>query len=250
MKSDYSAYDLTASVDRIDEILDSNDADYTEQDSIPSRDTLTFTNGFYVYCSALFIDMRGSKKLPEKHKNPTLAKIYRTYISELVAILRDNTCIREISIEGDCVWAIYDTPKKVHIDLVFASAYYAASLVDILNYKYSKRNITEISVGIGASYGRALMIKAGYKGSGVNEVTWMGTLVGEAAKLCSHGNRDYSNKEIFVSNVFHDNLNDENKKLLVKHYSLDCYHGNVISIAMNNWLDEQKQRDQATKTYR
>lgn len=41
----------------------------------------------------------------------------------------------------------------------------------------------EERVGIGLAYGRALMIKAGYKGSTINEVVWMGDVVNEASKL-------------------------------------------------------------------
>lgn len=159
MESSFSEYDFEDSVERIDEILDSDDADYQDSDTPPSRDELTFTNGFYVNCSALFVDMRGSSQLSAKHKNPTLAKIYRSYISELVALFRGNVQVNEISIEGDCVWGIYDTPKKRDIDRVFSTAYCASSLIDILNYKYRQKGISEINVGIGIAYGRALMIK-------------------------------------------------------------------------------------------
>ena len=71
MESSYSEFNLADSVERIDEILNGDDTFYEEKDELPSRDTLTFTNGFYVNCSALFVDMRGSSKLSEKHKNPT-----------------------------------------------------------------------------------------------------------------------------------------------------------------------------------
>ena len=46
MKAEYSIYDFEKSRDRIDEILKGNDANYTDKDTIPSRDELTFTNGF------------------------------------------------------------------------------------------------------------------------------------------------------------------------------------------------------------
>ena len=103
MESDYSEYILEESVERIDEILDSDDADYMEKDEVPSRDALTFTNGFYVNCSALFVDMRGSSKLSEKHKNPTLAKIYRSFISELVALFRGNENIKNSGV-NEVTW--------------------------------------------------------------------------------------------------------------------------------------------------
>lgn len=73
----------------------------------------------------------------------------------------------------------------------------------------------------------------------MNEVAWMGALVAEAATLCSQGNREYYDREIMVSNIFYQNLNDHNKALLSKHAIHNCYHGNVVSVAMDKWLKEQ-----------
>lgn len=238
MEANYSSYDYLKSIERIDETLGASDANYEEKTSIPSRGLLTFSNGFYVDCSALFIDIRGSKGLSEKHRRPTLAKIYKTYISELVAVLRGHAKVSEIYIEGDCVWGIFDTPQRADVDEVFSIAAKASSLIDILNIKYKKKGYSELSVGMGASYGSSLYIKAGYKGSGINEVVWLGKLVGEAAKLCSYGNKTWSDKELMVSDVFYSNLKDENKKLLEKNYSRDCYHGHVVDVAMNEWVSK------------
>ncbi len=188
----------------------------------------------------MFIDMRGSNALADKHKRPTLAKMYRSYISELVAVLKGNTCVDEICIEGDCVWGVFNTPKKVDVDSVFSTAAQASSLVDVLNHKYSKKGYSSINVGIGMSYGTTLLIKAGYKGSGINEVVWLGKLVNEAAKLCNAGNRERYDHEMMVSNIFYNNLNDSNKKLLSKHIYRDCYHGDVVNTDMNNWLLSQR----------
>jgi class 3 adenylate cyclase len=237
MKADYSAYDFTKSRERIDEILKGSDADYKDKDSIPSRDDLTFTNGFNVYCSALFVDIRGSKELNGKHTKPVLAKIYKTYISELVAILKSHSNVKEICIEGDCVWGIFDTPTKNDIRELFTIGGKVSSLIDVLNIKYKKRGYSQLTVGIGMSYGRSLLVKSGYKGSGINEVVWLGSLVSEAAELCGFGNKTWSDNEMMVSEVFYNNLNDERKKLLSYNADRNCYHGNVINTSMNEWVE-------------
>lgn len=237
MQATYSYYDFNKSIERLTETLDSSDALYEDKSSIPSRELLTFNNGFYVKCSALFVDIRKSKDLPSKHKRPVLAKIYKTYISEVVAVMRGNSSIFEISIEGDCVWGIFDTPSKTDIDGVFNTAAKISSLVDILNVKYKKKGYSELTVGIGASWGESLFIKAGYKGSGINEIVWVGELVGEAAKLCSYGNRQYNDAEIMVSSVFYSNLNESNQKMLVNSSYPDCYEGNVVNTAMSKWVE-------------
>jgi hypothetical protein len=64
------------------------------------------------------------------------------------------------------------------------------------------------------SYGRALMIKAGYKNSGINEVVWMGDVVRGACHLAGHGNRTWSDRATMVSQVFRDNLNGHDAGLV------------------------------------
>ncbi|MFM4759930.1 adenylate/guanylate cyclase domain-containing protein [Aeromonas sp. s12] len=236
MEASYSSYDFYKSIERIDDILNGSDASYEDKDSVPPRNSLTFNNGFYVECAALFVDMRGSKNLAEKHKRPVLAKIYKTYISELVAILKSHTKVCEISIEGDCVWGVYNTQYKFDLDELFGIGAKVSSLIDILNIKYKRKGYSELTVGIGISYGTALLIKAGYSGSGINEVVWLGKLVGEAAKLCSYGNKTAGEYEIMVSNVFYNNLNEHNKMLLLKNNTYDCYHGYIINTDMNEWV--------------
>lgn len=240
MHANYKAYDFEKSRNRIDEILDSSDNNYEDKKEIPNRDNLTFTNGYYIFCSAIFIDMRGSKEFSKKHTRPVTAKIYRSYISELVAVLNNNTRLREIYIEGDCVWGVFNSPDKSDIDSIFSTAAQAASIIDTLNVKLRKKKYSEITVGIACHVADVLMIKAGYNGSGINEVTWIGKLVGETADLCSKANR-WNSKRTLYSKNFYDNLTDDNKKKidwLNWNSTYTCYEGNTINLAMNIWVEQ------------
>ena len=231
------SYDYLKSFGRIDVIIDGSDYSYEEVDNIPSRDKLTFNNGFYVNCSAMFVDIRGSSDLPNNHNRPKLAKLYRSYVSEVVAIMNGNIFCTEVNIVGDCVSGIFNTKYKEGINNVFATSSRISSLINVMNYKFEKRGIKSIKVGIGVSYGRALMVKAGYNGSGINDVVWMGDVVNEAAKLCSYGNREYYDKRIMVSNDFYNNLNQVNKDLLEENYNRGCYHGEIGSVEMIEWYE-------------
>ena len=115
MDSNYKFYDYASSFQRIDGILNQADVNYEEVSELPDRDRLTFSNGFYANCSALFVDIRGSSGLPAKMKRPTLARLYRAYISELIAVMNGDLYCREISIVGDGVWSVVNTPKKASI---------------------------------------------------------------------------------------------------------------------------------------
>ena len=234
------SFSLESSLERIDEILDSDNSSFEEADSIPSRDRLTYSNGFYVQCAALFVDIRDSSSMTDEHKRPVLAKIYRSFISEMVALFNSESITKEVNIHGDCVWCVCDTPYKSNIDELFSMAARACSLVDILNYKLKKKGYSTYLVGVGIDYGRALMIKAGTNGSGINDVVWMGDVVNQACHLSNDANSGYSDKRVFLSNIIYDNLKESNKKLCSKDMGRDIYQANVVNVKMNNWLKRQK----------
>lgn len=230
-------YDVDKSSKRIDEILNAGNGNYKDLNYVPSRDSLTYANGYYVNVSSVFIDIVDSSDMTDEHKRPTLAKMYRAFISECTAIMNGASNCKEINIHGDCVWGVFDTPLKKDIDEIFNLAAKLNSLIQILNYKMKRKGYSSISVGIGIDYGRALMVKAGYSGSGLNDVIWMGDVVNTACHLANNAGRYYY-KPVFVSSIIYDNLNDDNKKLLDGPMFIDdyyCYQGNIIDLGMEEW---------------
>lgn len=203
---------------------------------------MTFKNGYYINITAIFIDIVGSSDMTDEHKRPTLAKMYRAFLSECVAIMNAETVCKEININGDCVWGVFDTSYKVDIDNVISVSARLNSMIKILNYKLRKKKYSEISVGIGIDYGRALMVKAGFAGSGINDVIWMGDVVNSACHLCGKAGRD-GRKVIIISDVVYNNLNEQNQGLFMscsEWYSTH-YEGDIINIAMDEWYQENCQ---------
>lgn len=241
MKATNGPYEWTESRDRIKSILDQEDINYEEVKELPNRDQLTFTNGFYAMATCLTIDIRSSSSLPDKYKRPKLARLYRSFISEAVAVINSHSKAREVNVAGDGVWGVINTPKKDDIDEAFSRAAMLASMVDVLNCLSAKKGFDPISVGIGADYGRALMIKAGYFGSGLNEVVYMGDVVNRANKMATWGSSTFWDGRIMVSSLFHHNLKEEHQGLLRWNSSRACYDGNVINVAMNEWVKDNCQ---------
>lgn len=247
MKTTGAAYSTEDSDARIREILDEGDQAFEELDHIPSSDKLTYSNGFYVYCTALFIDIRGSSKLPENHNRPVLAKIYRAYLSECVAVLNQDANCREVFINGDCVSGIFETPSKADIDSTFFRAAQLNTLMKLLNWRLEQKGYAQLKCGIGIDYGRALMLKAGYKGHSINEIIWMGDVVNQASNLCHQGNKG-SRKAIQVSPAIQQNITrDDYLKLLDPIYGNGLllsnptgYEGDLIGVEMNAWIEEQQ----------
>lgn len=59
------SYDVQKSSERMDEILNASNDNYSDKDSIPSRRDLTFKNGYYVNVTAIFIDIVGSSDMTD-----------------------------------------------------------------------------------------------------------------------------------------------------------------------------------------
>lgn len=242
MDGNYKTYSYTASAKRIDEILNQPTGQFEETSSLPDRDKLTYSNGFYGFCSAVFVDIRDSSGLTQKHKRPALAKIYRSFISEMVAVLNSCMWVREVNIVGDCVWAVYNTPTTSRIDDVFTVVCYANTLKKLLNTKLAKKDYGPLTFGIGVEYGRALMIKAGYNGSGINDVIYMGDVVNRAAHLAHNAGRSYWETDtIWVGEVFAQNLDADNAKYLTAAHEPGAGNvrkGSVVMSNMNDWISE------------
>lgn len=241
MDGNYKSYSYTASSERIADILSQPAGQFEEVDALPGRDRLTYTNGFYGRCSAVFVDIRDSSQLPSKYKRPTLAKLYRSFISEMVSVLNGQVKVREVNIVGDCVWATYNTPYISDINEVFSVASRANTLRKLLNKHLEKRGYEPLRFGIGVDWGRVLMIKAGANGSGINDVVYMGDVVNSAAHLAHKAGRLLGNS-IWVGSNFYGNLDKHNQGLLDQTYDSDLgyvYTGDIISTAMNDWIDEQ-----------
>lgn len=240
MEGNYKPYDWVASAERIRSILNQPAGNFVETDDLPQRDRLTYANGFYGQCGAVFVDIRDSSGLTRKYQRPRLAKIYRAFISEMVAALNGEPYVREVNIVGDCVWAVYNTPSKTDIDDTFQRAFVANTLCKLLNHRFALYDIDPIRVGIGVDWGRVLMVKAGYDGSGINDIVYMGEVVNRAAHLAHKAGRGVQDP-IWVGADFYGNLNDHNRGLLTQHYDMELgsvYRGYVIHSGMSDWLDE------------
>lgn len=248
-------YDVAASDARIVDILDSTAA--FEERAIPSSAALTDQNGFYVECTAIFIDIRDSTKLRERHaQRRTLGKLYRAYVSECVAVLNGNSRCSQVFIQGDCVSAVFDTSTKQAVNEVFRLVAALNSVVRLLNYRLERRGLTPIKVGIGIDTGRALMIKAGFAGSGISDIVWMGDVLNQASHLCQMANKE-NRKVIMVSDGVHALLDQAALSADGKRFVTTCngltimsptgWHCDVVNVGMEWHLEETVRQHEAAQ---
>lgn len=247
-------YDYKKGKERVEEILD-NEISITEG-KIPSDDKFTFTNGYFSWVTAIFVDVRDSSKLFSKkgleNKKKT-AKLIRAFTSEIIEILRGAENLKEIGIRGDCVYAIYNTPDKPDVIDCADKTFYVNTYLNMLNKMLQRHGENKFKAGIGMATAKELVIKAGRSHTNINSKVWIGEAVSRASNLSSLGEKEFNNRLVF-SNTSYKNIIDGLKKRNTGKSSQEveewfkqfkdedeniCYHANIIKTEFNDWIESE-----------
>lgn len=241
-------YDYKKSKETVESILRSP-TKIVEKGLIPSSDSeFTYENGIKTWVGALFVDIVDSSKL-FKSPNEDTARIIRSFCSEIISILKDDSNYREIGIRGDCVYCIYNAPYQTDLVEIFRHAYRINSFMQMLNKLLNKLRFPTVRAGIGLGCSQDLIIKAGQSGSGINDKIWIGKAVVDAAHLSDVANRN-GVSAIAMSPLFYDNViehlckeNEKYKSWISSHTSgyygsVDYYHCSIIETDFDKWIEE------------
>lgn len=241
-----ATYDYKAGKKRVKSILE-NKLVVIEQAKVPADDNFTFENGYYSWVSAIFVDIRDSTSLFSEEDKEKVSKIIRSFTSEIIDILRNDDYLREIGIRGDCVYAVYTTPKKEDVYEIADKTFYVNTYMRMLNKLLENKGFSTITVGIGMSTAQELVVKAGRKDVGINSKVWIGDAVAKASNLSSLGNKDglspivYSNCSYinFINKLVEKKSGAES--WFKQYYSSNhgtYYCGNIINSEFNKWISD------------
>ena len=241
-------YDYKKSKEAVESILRSP-TKIVEKSLIPSSDSeFTYESGIKTWVGALFVDIVDSSKL-FKSPNEDTARIIRSFCSEIISILKDDSNYREIGIRGDCVYCIYNAPYQIDLVEIFRHAYRINSFMQMLNKLLNRFGFPTVRAGIGLGCSQDLIIKAGQSGSGINDRIWIGKAVVDAAHLSDVANRN-GVSAIAMSPLFYDNViehlckeNEKYKSWISSHTSgyygsVDYYHCSIIETDFDKWIEE------------
>jgi class 3 adenylate cyclase len=242
-----ASYDYKAGKKRVKNILN-NKLEVIEQDKLPNDDNFTFDNGYYSWVTGVFVDIRDSSILFSEGDKEKVSKIIRSFTSEIIEILRNDDNLREIGIRGDCVYAIYTTPKKENEYEIADKTFYINTYMKMLNKLLENKGYPHISVGIGVSTSQEIVVKAGRKDVGINSKVWIGNAVTKASNLSSLGNKN-GLRSIVFSELSYDNFieqlvandGEKAKGWFTKYSSTEYgiyYDANIIKINFDNWIDD------------
>lgn len=170
---------------------------YTSTKEVPSRgDTvLTFEKGKdkkgkEIETCVLFVDIRNSVQLNEKHSSDTMGKIYTAFTKSMLKIAKYHSGeVRNII--GDRVMIVFPTENCTENAVKCAAS--INNISEIMNKVFSN---VDFRCGIGIDYGKMRVIKVGIIRQGDNNVenknlVWVGTPANIASRLT-----DIANKEI------------------------------------------------------
>lgn len=198
--------------EKVKEILDTNflnvDIAYVPE----ITDTkLTFGNkGLKFEATVLYIDLRDSTKILNKHNKSTIAKIHKAYLYTTVKIAKSlGGEVR--SFNGDSVLAFFQgTTQNTLSNAVKAAMKIrymianAESGINTLLEKYSA-----VDFGIGIDDGNILCVKVGIGGDeNTKDLIWIGNAVNKSVMISDECKAEYY---IGISSYVYNNLNDEVK---------------------------------------
>lgn len=178
-----------------------------EVDSVPtiSNSKLTFgCKGLEFTATVLYIDMRGSTAILNKHRKRVVAKIHMLYYHAIVKVAKATG--GEIrSFNGDSLLVFYKGSTKESVsNSIKAAMHMKYSIKTLLNENL--KHYTDIDFGIGIDHGKILATKVGIGGTDeTKDLIWIGNAVNKAAKISDQCKSDYN---IGISELVYNHLLD------------------------------------------
>ncbi|MFL1684410.1 adenylate/guanylate cyclase domain-containing protein [Coprobacter secundus] len=193
-----------------------------------SNTKLTFgCKGLEFEATVLYIDMRGSTAILNKHQKRVVAKIHMLYYHAIVKIAKATG--GEIrSFNGDSLLVFYQGTTKDSLSTAVKAAMQMKFAIQTL-LNDNLKNYTDIDFGIGIDHGKILATKVGIGGTDeTKDLIWIGNAVNRATKISDKCQTSYN---IGISECIYNNLLD-----YVKYHEKD--NGYFVKQKIDMWSRE------------
>ncbi|OCT15982.1 hypothetical protein A8709_10200 [Paenibacillus pectinilyticus] len=183
----------------------------TDVDYVPdiNDSRLTFGNtGLRFEATVLFIDMRGSTKILNKHNRRTVAKIHMAYLHTVAKISKDHG--GEVrSYNGDSMLVFFQGTTNASISSAIQAAmkmkFMIADSRGGINQYLAKYSAIDFGIGIDDS--KILCTKVGISGENNRDVFWVSNAVNKAVVLSDNAKSpNHINISKYVYNSLTDNV--------------------------------------------
>lgn len=219
--------------DKVTEIIDSN-FDVSEVTVVPDIEDsrLTFGNkGLRFEATVLYIDMRGSTEILNKHNRVSVAKLHSAYFHTIVTIAKSlGGEVRSFNGDGMLVF-FQGTTKRTLSNAVKAAMQMKYMLTsDDSRVKTKMQKYSAVNFGIGLDDGNILCTKVGISGTNNRDLVWIGNPVNKSVKLGDTREAPY---HIGISSYVYTNLEDD-----VKYHEREIMWGDKEKVDMweSDWF--------------
>lgn len=177
---------------------------------------LTFgCTGLRFDSTILYIDMRGSTEILNKHNKSSVAKIHMIYFHSIIKVAK-SLGGEARSFNGDSMLVFFEgNTKQTLSNAVKAAMQMKYVLTEVVNTHLQK--YSTIDFGIGIDKGKILCTKIGVAGENNRDLIWIGNAVNKSTVI---SDKSKAPSQIGISSYVYDNLNDE-----VKYYTQKTPYG-------------------------
>ena len=231
MKMVHKKYELSESLQRMGDILDSKGEEYRKYHFIPQEGISDEHRGYFVDCAVI-----ASRLYFHTNEISPLgvAKVYDMYINEAKCILAEHELCNKIILHGNTIIGIYNFGPEGFLNELLDVVGRLSSLPDVINVKAGRKSSPLI--------GNVSSMEAGYQFAVRSDegMDFFGGMLNRAEGWIVK--RDVDAKEpkgLFVSQVVYDNLKEQYQNFFQLSDFGDLYHGYVENIGMARWVKEQ-----------
>ena len=178
--------------ERIDAYIQNNYS-ITSTRRIPSAEDLSYLNsGRTIESPILYADLRDSSGMTERHRRPTTAKIFKSFLYAMARIARNHG--GEIrSYDGDRVMVIFPSSRpdeNVACDVAVQTGMEMAWFFDEVLRRKLRGYDSSLDCGIGIAFSTMLAVRAGLsRNPDNNDIVFIGRAANLAAKLSDKAKR-------------------------------------------------------------
>ncbi len=151
--------------------------------SVPKVADISHTGGKAIESAVLYVDIRNSTSITDRHNDEVAAKIYKAFLSAMVSIARYQGRGHVRGFAGDRIMVIFDNDFPAVDRAVDCAVWMQSTVEQVLSPRLQRYYSHPIACGIGIDYSKIMVVRGGTVGSTNNDIVWAGKAANVASKL-------------------------------------------------------------------
>ena len=226
----HQKYELSESLQRMSDILDSKGDEYRKYPYIPQEGIMDGHRGYFVDCAVIVSRLYFKT---DDIKILGLAKLYDMYICEAKCILSEHDLCQKIILHGNTIIGIYNMGTEGFLNDLTDVVGRLISLSDVINTKAGRKQSPLIGNVCSLEVGYLYAVKAG------EDMDFFGGMLSRAESWIVKHKDENEPRGLFISQKVRDSLKDQYQKFFQVVELGGVYHGMIENVGMARWVKDQ-----------